>query len=269
MTISWRDMDRATLDSAYGNTEAVANSAELMVQFQQRSAAFHATHEGERDVAYGSSARERFDFFPAASTDAPTFVFIHGGYWQYCAKEDFAFVAEGPLACGMNVVLAEYTLAPEASIARISDEIGRLLNALAARGLGRLVLSGHSAGGHLGAMHRGHPAVTQALLMSGLYELAPIAAGSLNDKLQLSADEIACFSPIRHVGRGAPALVSVGSEELPELVRQSREFAQACVAEGERATYLPLADTNHFSILFDLAMGDGVQLSALRTLMTG
>jgi hypothetical protein len=30
-------------------------------------------------------------------------VFIHGGYWQMNAKESFAFIAEGPLAHGINV----------------------------------------------------------------------------------------------------------------------------------------------------------------------
>ena len=42
--------------------------------------------------------------------------FIHGGYWQFCDKADFAFIAAGPLALGFDVVLVEYTLAPAVNL---------------------------------------------------------------------------------------------------------------------------------------------------------
>jgi arylformamidase len=267
MTIAWRDMDRATLDAAYSNTGAVSNAQELVLEFERRSAAFYADCGGERDVKYGPAPRERFDFFSATKPDAPTFVYVHGGYWQSRAKEEVAFVAEGPLACGMNVALAEYTLAPDASMTQIVAEIGRLLDVLVARGHRKLILSGHSAGGHLAAMHRGHPAVSHALAISGLFDLEPISAGSLNDKLGLSAQEIARYSPMQHIDSGAPMVVSVGDAELPELIRHSRDYASACTAAGEHASYVPVPGANHFSILFDLARPDGVQLSALMQAM--
>jgi arylformamidase len=270
MNEAWRSMDRAALDVAYSNSGAVSNVGEIIAEFERRSAAFYAgsaTRSGERDVVYGLEPRQRYDFFPAVKTDAPTFVFIHGGYWQSRAKEEFAFVAEGPLARGMNVVLAEYTIAPDASMTQIVDEIGALLDSLTARGLSRIVLSGHSAGGHLAAVHRRHRSVVAALPVSGLFDLEPISAGGLNDKLRLSADEIERYSPIRHIESGPPMVVSVGAAELPELVRHSHEYADACVARGETVRYVPLPDANHFSILFDLAEADGVQLSALADLI--
>jgi acetyl esterase/lipase len=76
----------------------------------------------------------------------------------YYTKEDFAFVAQGPLAHGFNVALAEYTLAPEATMTRIVAEIRSLLDHLAASanaaGFGGrpVCLSGHSAGGQLAAL---------------------------------------------------------------------------------------------------------------------
>src|SRR5712691_1301938 len=54
---------------------------------------------------------------------AATLAFIHGGYWQMNAKESFAFIAEGPLAHGINVAALGYTLAPDADIDRIVGEI--------------------------------------------------------------------------------------------------------------------------------------------------
>jgi len=263
MNLSWRNMDRATLDAAYSNGDPPAD-------FTTRSAAFYASHSGDLDVRYGTAPRERFDFFPASSdkqSPAPTFVFVHGGYWQSCDKELCAFVAQGPLARGMNVVVAEYTLAPTASITQIVSEIGRLLGFLVEQGHTTLVLGGHSAGGHLTAMHRHHPAVKYALPVSGLFDLEPISAGRLNDKIGLSAEEIARFSPMRHIGHGAPMVVSVGDAERPELIRHSHDYAHACADAGESVTYVPLPAADHFSILYDLADPDGLQLTALAKLM--
>jgi arylformamidase len=265
MNLSWRNMDRATLDAAYSNGNPPAD-------FETRSAAFYALHSGDFDVRYGAAPRERFDFFPVASgrpSTAPTFVFVHGGYWQSCDKELCAFVAEGPLARGMNVVVAEYTLAPTASMTQIVSEIGRLLDFLVDQGHTTLVLGGHSAGGHLTAVHRYHPAVAYALPVSGLFDLEPISAGRLNDKLGLSAEEITRFSPMRHIAHGAPMVVSVGGAELPELIRHSHDYAHACADAGEHVSYSPIPGADHFSILYDLADPEGVQLKALAQLMQG
>lgn len=265
MNPSWRNMDRATLDAAYDNGDPPTD-------FKTRSAAFYAAHHGELDVRYGPAPRQRYDFFQAnkgGRTHTPTFVFVHGGYWQSCDKELCAFVAEGPLGLGMNVVIAEYTLAPDVSMAQIAGEIGLLLDFLAERGHSSLVLGGHSAGGHLTAMHRAHPAVRHALPVSGLFDLEPISAGRLNTKLRLSEKEIARFSPIRHITHGAPMIVSVGDAERPELIRHSRDYAQACVEAGERVIYVPLPGADHFSVLYDLAKPDGLQLTALAQLMRG
>lgn len=264
MQTSWRTMDRATLDAAYSNGDPPAD-------FETRSAAFYSAHAGaELDVRYGPAPRERFDFFPASSdkqSPASTFVFVHGGYWQSCDKELCAFVAEGPHARGMNVVVAEYTLAPIASMTQIVSEIGRLLDFLVEQGHTTLVLGGHSAGGHLTAMHRYHPAVKYALPVSGLFDLEPISAGRLNDKLGLSAEEITRFSPMRHIAHGAPMVVTVGNAERPELIRHSHDYAHACADAGEHVTYLPMPGADHFSILYDLADPDGLQLTALAQLM--
>jgi arylformamidase len=266
MNLSWRTMDRATLDAAYNNGDPPAD-------FQTRSAALYATHPAELDVRYGPAPRERFDFFPASggkpSSLAPTFVFVHGGYWQSCDKELCAFAVLGPLARGMNAVVAEYTLAPAVSMTQIVSEIGRLLDFLVEQGHTTLILCGHSAGGHLTAMHRYHPAVKYALPVSGLFDLEPISAGRLNDKLGLSTDEITRASPMRHVAHGAPMVVTVGDAELPELIRHSHDYAGACAEAGERVTYLPVPGADHFSILYDLADPDGLQLTALAQLMQG
>ncbi|MDK8871359.1 alpha/beta hydrolase [Paracoccus sp. SSJ] len=266
-TAIYRGMTRQELDTAYSNTGRIADFPALMRDFRARSDAFHAAHDCRRDLRYGPGARQTFDWFVSGRPDAPVFVFIHGGYWQSCVKEDFAFCAAGPLARGHDVILAEYTLAPEASMTQIVAEIGHLLDHLAPRLAGRrLCLAGHSAGGHLAAMHRGHPAVGSVLAISGLFDLEPIGLGQLNDKLQLTEAEIAACSPQRIIAPGAPTLVAVGAGELPELIRQSDDYAEACRQAGERAVLLHVPGCDHFQVLDDLAEPAGAQLTALAAL---
>ncbi|KVN43124.1 esterase [Burkholderia territorii] len=272
MTILYRGMDRAALDAAYLNTKAIPDFPAVLASCQARSAALYDATPGQRDLRYGERAAQRFDWLRCDRPDAPLFVFIHGGYWQHCGKEDFAYAAAGPLARGFDVVLAEYTLAPVASMTDIVGEIGALLDHLAADpdriGTARrsIHLSGHSAGGHLTAVHRAHPAVVSALAISPLVDLEPISLCVLDDKLKLTAQEIAAYSPLYHIGPGAPTVVAVGAAELPELVRHAHEYADACEAAGERIARAWLPGMQHFTVLDDLAKPDSTMLAALQAI---
>jgi arylformamidase len=269
MNLIYRGMDRSALDAAYNNSKAVEGSSEIFSDFQARSRRFYETRSCQRDLRYGDMPRERYDWFPCGLSNAPTYVFIHGGYWQYCAKEDFAFIAQGPLSRGYNVVLAEYTLTPNISMSGIVSEIGNLLDRLSADSdhLGiagnPIYLSGHSAGGHLTTSHRSHPAVSKALAISALVDLQPISLCWLNDNVRLTDEEIETHSPLRHVSKGAPTILTVGACELPELVRHSTDYAIACEAAGESVALVHVPNCNHFSILEDLAKSDGWQMCAL------
>jgi arylformamidase len=122
-------------------------------------------------------------------------MFIHGGYWQRNDKEEYAFVAEGPLARGINVAVVEYTLAPHARMDQIVGEIRRgvawLTEHLREYGAdpARIYVCGHSAGGHLTAIATSLGAVKGGLAISGLYDLEPIR---LNYLAKGSALDIPC-----------------------------------------------------------------------------
>ena len=75
------------------------------------------------DLAYGNGERNKWDLYPASDSKAPCFVHIHGGYWQRGSKEIFACLSEGPLARGWSAALCGYTLAPEASLTQITNEL--------------------------------------------------------------------------------------------------------------------------------------------------
>ncbi|MFN3657206.1 MAG: alpha/beta hydrolase [Pseudolabrys sp.] len=269
--IIWRGMTRAQLDAAYNNSAAVANSADKLSEWTQRSAALRAREGALLDLAYGARPRNRIDIFRCGRAGAPLFVFIHGGYWQRNAKEIFSCMAEGPLAHGFDVALPGYTLAPEASLTGIVAELRAALSWLRANGRrhgvaeAALVVSGWSAGGHLTAMML--PEADAGLAISGVFDIEPCRLNYLNEKLNLTADEVEALSPIRHLPPSSgPLAVAFGTAELPELQRQSRDYAAAREGAGLPTELLPLAGHDHFSILEELARPDGALTRALTKL---
>jgi arylformamidase len=260
----YRGMDRATLDAAYNNSAAVADSPQWLARWREKSAAVRASSGAKLDIAYGSRARARFDYLPSGATHAPLFVFIHGGYWQRNEKETFAFVAEGPRAHGIDVAVVGYTLAPQARLSGIVEEIRAALTYLSRHAddfefdRNAMFVGGWSAGGHLTAAVANHPAFRGGMPISGIFDLAPIALNYLNEKLSLDASEIATLSPLNNLPSQSPPLrLAVGACELPELKRQSATFADAARARGLPVQLTELPGHHHFSILDEIARPDG------------
>lgn len=263
----YRGMDRATLDAAYNNGAAVADSPKIVADWEARSARLRAAHPESLDLRYGKDERNRIDYF-AARRDAPVLIFFHGGYWQMRAKELFAFVAEGPLAWGVNVALVGYTLAPQKRLDGIVAEIRAALGWLhASIGMlggdpAKLFVSGWSAGGHLTAAVMDHPAVKGGLAISGLFDLEPIRLSYLNEKLRLDEDEARRNSPIHSAQSGKALFIAYGADELPELRRQSEDYAK--VVKSSKLVRVP--GRNHFTLLEELASPQGALTALVRTL---
>jgi arylformamidase len=263
MSAVYRNFSQAELDAAYNNRAVEPRLEAIKADWARRSETLYAAARVSRDLAYGSGPRQRLDFFHAKTPGRPTLAFIHGGYWRWNEKEPHAFVAEGMLAHDINVALIEYTLAPQATMSRIVGEMGAAIGWLAPRlqpdlGAGSgLVVSGHSAGGHLTAMAALLPGVTAALPISGLFDLEPIRLSYLNQPLAMNSNEAGANSPVCLPLPAIPVTVAVGAAELPELVRQSQEYAAALKAAGRPVRALVLPGDNHFSILEQLARPDG------------
>jgi arylformamidase len=188
-------------------------------------------------------------------------VYIHGGYWQTRSKEIYSVLAEGPIAHGINVALIGYTLAPEKRMDGIVAEVHAALDFLGKR-FEAIAVSGWSAGGHLTAMAMPHAAVRAGVAVSGLYDLEPIRHTYLNEKLRLDEAEARRNSPIHLPGTGKPLVVAYGAAELPELQRQSRDYAVA-----HRLRLEALEGHNHFTILEELASPEGKLTALVRTLL--
>jgi hypothetical protein len=62
-------------------------------------------------------------------------------------------------------------------------------------------------------------------------------------------------------------LVAYGTRELPELCRQSIEYARAWTERGLPGRLLPVDGADHFTILDALARPDGVLMQALLAML--
>jgi arylformamidase len=259
----YRGMDRAALDAAYNNGAAVRDSAQIVADWEARSVKLRAAHPDGMDLRYGNDERNRIDYF-AARRDGPVLMFIHGGYWQNRAKELFAFVAQGPLAWGINVALVGYTLAPQKRldgiVAEIHASLSWLYESVPMLGGDRRAIhvSGWSAGGHLTAMAMSHPAVRGGLAISGIYDLEPMRLSYINDKLRLDEDEARRNSP---GPTDKPIFIAYGAAELPEMCRQSEDYAGLVKTRAEA-----IPGRNHFTVLEDLASPHGALTALVRKL---
>jgi arylformamidase len=260
MTLTHQLMDQATLDAAYNNSLGVAHSGAMMDAFTARSDILRAAHPTHLDLAYGPKTRQRLDYFPA-SQPGPLLVFIHGGYWQMRAKENFSFLAEAALQRGMHVAMIGYTLAPDISLSGIVDEVKSALHWIREHlgqygaNVDHMIVSGWSAGGHLTALCLDEPGVVAGVAISGIYDLTPIRHSYVNDKLQLTEAEVQACSPAFLPLSDRPLVLAYGLAELPGLIQQSESFAQQ--RQQAPGKCLALEGHNHFTIMEEMAQPDG------------
>ncbi|MFM0400826.1 alpha/beta hydrolase [Paraburkholderia aspalathi] len=241
--------------------------ANLLQEWLSHSAAFRSSPGAQLDVAYGPGPRDRLDYFPAASADAPLLIFFHGGFWQRGDKSVYSFVAEPFAAAGVSVVLVNYTLCPAVSVEGIVAQSQRALAWLwrHAGELGcsrkRWFVSGHSAGGHLAArMMATHwdalgddlpkQMLSGAILISALFDLEPLCGTSINEGLQLDHEQARAASALRHPpATDAPQLLAVGGAETAAFHQQARAY-ETTFGNGQR--FMPhyrIDDCDHFDVV--------------------
>jgi len=271
----YRGLEREALDTAYDNTNAVGIEQRnvYISDWVTRSEIANNIWKPRCNISYGTRPRQRLDVFSCGSAEAPTLLYIHGGYWQMGDKETYGFVGDAALASGYNFVLVEYTLAPEARMDEIVSEIHAAIEWVITNideyggDPKRVFICGHSAGGHLTAMAMTDRRVAGGIAVSGLFDLEPIRLNYLNQNLGLDEGEMLRNSPINQIPSEASSLVvAVGLAELPELIRQSEDYYNTWRGQGHHGQYLPLPGHDHFSVLEELARPDGLILAALENL---
>jgi arylformamidase len=200
----------------YNNRARVPENPAIIAGWSRDAAAYREAHQA-KTIAYGPGARNRIDLFSGKGEGALV-VFIHGGYWQALDGSFFSHLAAGLNAHGIDVAVPSYDLCPAVSITDIIGQMRTAMRELAK--LGRpLVVSGHSAGGHLAA----------CMLATDWHALdASLPARGTLDAV-------------------------VGGNESAEYFRQSRSIVDAWSTAGIAARFATIADANHFTAIAPLA----------------
>jgi arylformamidase len=258
------------VEREYDNRSRVPDHARYFERWATESERVRRELDCRLDLAYGPRPRERLDIFPAAQARG-TLVFIHGGYWRAFDKREHSWVAPPFVAAGLSVAVLNYDLCPDVTVARIVDQQRLAIGWLAANGYAhgapeqRMVIAGHSAGGHLAAMlfatewHRWNVAprlIAGGVAVSGLFDLVPLTRFSYNTDLKLDEAEArrlspADMQPVVH----APLLLAVGALESSEYVRQSQLLWDRWPSVRPSYTSQPMrvSGRHHFSVIEALA----------------
>jgi arylformamidase len=154
-----------------------------------------------------------------------------------------------------------YDLAPEVTIAEIIDQIRHACLFMWLRTGRRMMVYGHSAGGHLaGAMvatewHELYPKtpadlVPAAYSASGVFDLTPLVQVTMAQDLRLDDAVARRVSPLfwpPPKGRIFDAVA--GSLESGEFLRQSRVIAETWGKAGAQTRFEAIPGTNHFTVI--------------------
>jgi arylformamidase len=193
-------------------------------------------------------------------------VFFHGGYWRALSARDYSFAAVGPARRGVLTVCVNYSLAPRVTIDEIVRQARSAIAWVATNVAqyggdpSKIVVGGHSAGAQLAAMcvltdwpndyGLAADVIKGALLVSGIFDLAPLRYSYVQPQIQLDEGLIRRNSPLEHVRKtDVPAMLAVGERESPEFHRQSATFHEAWLAADNRSVVEVVRDADHFGAL--------------------
>lgn len=259
-------------DDAYENGGHIAGGAEFIPAWESLAAAFRQAINHEPDIVYGESPREIYDLFAPPGVSNGLFVFVHGGYWQRFDKSYWSHLAQGALARGWTVIMPSYPLCPDVSIAQIEQMIASAIRHAAERVSGPLILTGHSAGGHLVTRMACEdsplePTVQQRVQhympISGLFDLRPLINTRLNAALQLSLRSAGDASPaLKTPAAGTKITAWVGASERAEFLRQNALICNVWRGLGSWTRCEEEPDRHHFDIIDGLIDPDSPLMRA-------
>ena len=240
------------------------------------------------DLAYGSDPKQVLDLYlpEGEVSNAPVFLFLHGGGFREGDKSHYGSVAEPFIKAGVITAVASYRLTGsgahypdqpddvKTTVKWLFENIGQYGGNPEA-----IYVGGHSAGAILSAdigvdrawlVEMGMPKeiVKGIIPVSGPYDLrargrpGEVYAYAPTPELREQA------SPVLHVTDPVPvALVAVGSEEGYQ--ESSMAMTEALQAAGVDAHYLLLEGEDHADTALSLANGDSELFTQVISMILG
>ena len=230
-----------------------------------------------RDVAFDPQLGPRLDVYsPEAGDNHPVLVFVHGGSWKDYDKKLFAPVAMRLLPLGMVVVIPNYTLHPDADYEQMASEVAAAVSWTLEeiQNYGgdpqRVILAGHSAGGHLsglvlmdprflGAYGHSSDEICGWIGLSGVYDVRAEydywANKGSEPKVILEVmggeQHFAQASPITYVRADLPPILLIhGDEDRTVPVEIAMNLQEALETAGIQSRLKLYRNAGHSDFLF-------------------
>jgi acetyl esterase/lipase len=245
---------------------------------EDRSVLSRAARAPDEVVEYGHDRDQIADVWwgTAGADQRPLMLILHGGFWR--PQYDRAHtrpMAEALADAGWTVASAEYRRVPGEPDATLED-ISRALEIVptrVGRHNGRVVLIGHSAGGHLVLWLSAARRTSQ---LAGTLALGPAADLRLSHELKLGDGAAQAFlgtspakredaDPCRLASPAVPITIVHGEQD--EIVPVA--LADSYVAAHPRTRLVRLADAGHFAVIDPASAAWPVVVAELRALCTG
>jgi arylformamidase len=248
------------LAAEYDNRARVPEHPEIIARWSRDAEAFRASRKAHLDCRYGARPRNIVDVFkPEEDSGKAIVLFIHGGYWRSFDKSYFSHFASVPLRLGLTTAIPSYSLCPEVTVPDIIDELRQCSIWLHNTFKSPLVVTGHSAGGHLAACMaatdwslygQAGEVVSACLSISGLFDLRPLLAVPVNDDLRMDSATATAASPLLWPLPSSKPLIScVGALESDEFKRQAASLAAVWKGLGCDSVYFEIESANHFTAI--------------------
>jgi len=226
-------------------------------------------------VAWGPGERDIAEV-QLGGDDRPLVLLVHGGFWRpsYDARHLRA-MAHGLAAEGYTAAALEYRRIPgdpDATLADVRVALRVLPVELRGRHDGRVVVVGHSAGGHL-ALWAASVAPASGLVAT--VALAPVAdlvaaddaglgGGAVRDFLGVGPQGRGDLDPVRVVSAVGPVTIVHGVDDLAVPIAQSEAYVAAHPATRLRS----LPGVGHFDLIDPATSAWPDVLAALREATT-
>lgn len=266
MTYVYRQFDQTTLDREYNNRASVPNFDERMSTWLAQESIVKASTPCLENISYGELEQEKLDLYPAANTNSPVFVFLHGGDFSKLEKGHSAFPATNLVQAGVSYIAADFPMRPTHTITQIRHSIRKLIRWIwdNAAGYGinpnQIYIGGSSSGSNLCCQLLmtdweliGVPqsVIKGAVLLGPLADWAPVRLTYRQRYLNLTDEEVEFMSVVRYQGKfvNCPMIVINGSSELSEYQRQGKWLADEWASRGNKVSMLVLPEHDHFNII--------------------
>lgn len=230
----------------------------------------------ETEISFADNKRLKLDIYSPSDRkgeDLPVVVFIHGGAWNSNSKDRFKFLGKTIARNGYIAVLPNYRLVPDHRYPAQIEDVAKAVKwtqeniNLYGGNNKKIILSGHSAGGHLAALI-GYADVWQEkfgidssridslVLLAGVYKFSdryedgsPLVQNFVPEEYWEDAQ------PVNHLDSDdPPTFILHGLKDETVIPKQAKYLVDRLDEYGIKHKSILRKDLNHISLL--LSFGD-------------